>query len=213
MDRIRHPGKERFENLPRLIQIPLQKRGRQISGEAADLPLRSAYVAVQQIGAERFGNLLVREVEPEPAFVETNLAGFDRQIPCLQQQCYRVDVWNLERIERHTGNRFRHRILKVEVGLLGKLHQERRRSGGEPVVVELAVILKELRYGYRVVDRLRSLFETVAVIPRLELPFQLLHRDILSLCSCFDPITEIVFQFRLRITKHGRIVAVHRNIG
>ena len=28
VDRIRHPGKERFENLPRLIQIPLQERGK-----------------------------------------------------------------------------------------------------------------------------------------------------------------------------------------
>ena len=37
VDRIRHPGEERFENLPRLIQIALQERGRKISGEAADL--------------------------------------------------------------------------------------------------------------------------------------------------------------------------------
>lgn len=37
VDRIRHPGEERFENLPRLIQIALQERGCKISGEAADL--------------------------------------------------------------------------------------------------------------------------------------------------------------------------------
>lgn len=52
VDCVRHPGEERFENLPRLIQIVLQECGCQIRREAADFALRSANVTVQQIGTE-----------------------------------------------------------------------------------------------------------------------------------------------------------------
>ena len=106
VDRVGYTCKKCFENFSRLFQIAFQKSGCQIRGETADFAPGFADVAVQQICAERFSDFLIREVKPEPAFVEPDFTGFNGEVSRLQQQGYGVDVVNFERIECYTGDCF-----------------------------------------------------------------------------------------------------------